>query len=166
MPAHSGLPADGFVKHDLADRLRREIIKGSLPGGVRIIEGKWAQKFGVAQGSVREPSTFLRGTDSSPKNRDAARELFTSASGMSRTSTICGALSKAWRLAWRPRPIRTYQNCRRRWTVCDEPQTRASAKTYCIATCNFTCSSVNSRGNPTLWNKAAELFCPFLLSCA
>ncbi len=59
MPAHSGLTADGFVKHDLADRLRREIIKGSLPGGVRIIEGKWAQKFGVAQGSVREAINIL-----------------------------------------------------------------------------------------------------------
>ncbi len=59
MPAHSGLTADGFVKHDLADRLRREIIKGFLPGGVRIIEGKWAQKFGVAQGSVREAINIL-----------------------------------------------------------------------------------------------------------
>ena len=59
MPAHSGLTADGFVKHDLADRLRREIMKGSLPGGVRIIEGKWAQKFGVAQGSVREAINIL-----------------------------------------------------------------------------------------------------------
>ena len=59
MPAHSALTADGFVKHDLADRLRREIINGSLPGGVRIIESKWAQKFGVAQGSVREAINIL-----------------------------------------------------------------------------------------------------------
>jgi DNA-binding GntR family transcriptional regulator len=59
MPAHSGLAVDGFVKHDLADRLRSEIINGSLPGGGRIIESKWAQTFGVAQGSVREAINLL-----------------------------------------------------------------------------------------------------------
>src|SRR5258707_15764940 len=46
MPAHSSLTGNGFVKHDLADRLRTEIMNGSLPRGVRIVEGKWAQKFG------------------------------------------------------------------------------------------------------------------------
>jgi DNA-binding GntR family transcriptional regulator len=59
MPAHSALSGNGFVKHDLADRLRTEIINGSLPRGVRIVEGKWAQKFGVAQGSIREAINIL-----------------------------------------------------------------------------------------------------------
>jgi DNA-binding GntR family transcriptional regulator len=59
MPAHSALTGNGFVKHDLADRLRTEIMNGSLPRGVRIIEGKWAQKFGVAQGSIREAINIL-----------------------------------------------------------------------------------------------------------
>src|SRR6202048_5600428 len=59
MPAHSSLTGNGFVKHDLADRLRTEIMNGSLPRGVRIVEGKWAQKFGVAQGSIREAINIL-----------------------------------------------------------------------------------------------------------
>src|SRR5260370_4280960 len=59
MPAHSALTGSRFVKHDLADRLRTEIINGSLPRGVRIVEGKWAQKFGVAQGSIREAINIL-----------------------------------------------------------------------------------------------------------
>src|SRR5712691_10974927 len=59
MPAHSALSRNGFVKNDLADRLRTEIINGALPRGMRIIEGKWAQKFGVAQGSIREAINIL-----------------------------------------------------------------------------------------------------------
>ena len=59
MPMHSILATDGLVKHDLAERLRREIINGSLPPGMRIIEGKWALKFGVAQGSIREAIHIL-----------------------------------------------------------------------------------------------------------
>src|SRR6266481_4735717 len=59
MPAHSALCRNGLVKNDLADRLRTEIIKGALPRGMRIVEGKWAQKFGVAQGSIREAINIL-----------------------------------------------------------------------------------------------------------
>jgi DNA-binding GntR family transcriptional regulator len=59
MPAHSVLTGNGLVKHDLANRLRTEIMNGSLPRGMRIIEGKWAQKFGVAQGSIREAINIL-----------------------------------------------------------------------------------------------------------
>ena len=59
MPAHSAFPGNGFVKRDLADRLRTEIMNGSLPSGERIVEGKWAQKFGVAQGSIREAINIL-----------------------------------------------------------------------------------------------------------
>ena len=59
MPARSAFSGNGFVKHDLANRLRSEIMNGSLPSGNRIVEGKWAQKFGVAQGSVREAINIL-----------------------------------------------------------------------------------------------------------
>ncbi|HTR65836.1 MAG TPA: GntR family transcriptional regulator [Terriglobales bacterium] len=59
MPAHSVLSTRGLVKNDLAERLRKEIMNGSLPRGVRIVEGKWAQKFGVAQGSIREAINLL-----------------------------------------------------------------------------------------------------------
>ncbi len=59
MPAHSLLAGNGLVKHDLAGRLRTEIMNGSLATGVRIVEGKWAQKFGVAQGSIREAINIL-----------------------------------------------------------------------------------------------------------
>jgi DNA-binding GntR family transcriptional regulator len=59
MPAPSALPTDGLVKKNLADRLRAEIMSGSLPPGARIVEGKWAPRFGVAQGSIREAINLL-----------------------------------------------------------------------------------------------------------
>jgi DNA-binding GntR family transcriptional regulator len=59
MPAPSALPTDGLVKNNLAERLRAEIISGSLPPGPRIVEGKWAPRFGVAQGSIREAINLL-----------------------------------------------------------------------------------------------------------
>src|SRR5271155_3818444 len=48
-----------LVKHDLADRLRTEIMKGNLRPGERIVEGKWGLRFGVAQGSIREAINIL-----------------------------------------------------------------------------------------------------------
>lgn len=59
MPAHSAFSGNGLVKHDLADRLRAQIMNGSLPSGDRIVEAKWAQTFGVAQGSIREAINIL-----------------------------------------------------------------------------------------------------------
>ena len=59
MPTTSGLAIDGLVKHNLAERLRAEIMGGSLQPGTRIVEGKWASKFGVAQGSIREAINIL-----------------------------------------------------------------------------------------------------------
>jgi DNA-binding GntR family transcriptional regulator len=56
------IPTDGLVKHDLAERLRREILSGALQPGARIVEGKWALKFGVAQGSIREAINILSQT--------------------------------------------------------------------------------------------------------
>jgi DNA-binding GntR family transcriptional regulator len=52
--------SSGFlVKSALADRLRDEISSGALPPGVRIIEGTWGRKLGVAQGSIREAINLL-----------------------------------------------------------------------------------------------------------
>jgi len=59
MPAHSAFLGNGLVKRDLADRLRTEIMNGSLPAGDRIVEAKWARKFAVAQGSIREAINIL-----------------------------------------------------------------------------------------------------------
>ena len=59
MPTSSSLATDGLVKHNLAERLRQEIMSGSLQPGTRIVEGKWASKFGVAQGSIREAINIL-----------------------------------------------------------------------------------------------------------
>ena len=59
MPTTSTLTTDGLVKHSLAEQLRKEIMSGSLQPGMRIVEGKWASKFGVAQGSIREAINIL-----------------------------------------------------------------------------------------------------------
>ena len=50
---------DELVKHEIAEKLRKEIMSGSLQPGMRIVEGKWASKFGVAQGSIREAINIL-----------------------------------------------------------------------------------------------------------
>src|SRR5258707_15096957 len=51
--------ADSLVKSALANRLRDEISSGALLPGVRIIEGTWGRKLGVAQGSIREAINLL-----------------------------------------------------------------------------------------------------------
>ena len=59
MHTTSTLATDDLVKHDVAERLRKEIMSGALQPGMRIVEGKWASKFGVAQGSIREAINIL-----------------------------------------------------------------------------------------------------------
>lgn len=48
-----------LVKDNVADRLRAEIASGALRPGIRIIEGAWARKIGVAQASIREAINLL-----------------------------------------------------------------------------------------------------------
>jgi len=48
-----------LVKDTVADRLRAEIASGALRPGIRIIEGAWARKIGVAQASIREAINLL-----------------------------------------------------------------------------------------------------------
>jgi DNA-binding GntR family transcriptional regulator len=50
---------ESLVKHTIADRVRNEIASGALRPGMRIIEGTWARRFGVAQGSIREAINLL-----------------------------------------------------------------------------------------------------------
>jgi DNA-binding GntR family transcriptional regulator len=48
-----------LVKQALAEHLREAIMSGALQPGVRIVEGTWARKLGVAQASVREAINIL-----------------------------------------------------------------------------------------------------------
>jgi DNA-binding GntR family transcriptional regulator len=59
MPTPSSLSTNGLVKKTLAEKLLAEIMNGTLPPGTRIIEGKWSQHFGVAQGTIREAINLL-----------------------------------------------------------------------------------------------------------
>ncbi len=57
IPIHAG--GIVLVKNTVADRLRAEIASGALRPGIRIVEGYWAQEFGVAQASIREAINLL-----------------------------------------------------------------------------------------------------------
>src|ERR1700745_2797100 len=59
MPTPSSLLTDGLAKKTTPERLLSEIMNGKLIPGARIIEGKWAQQFGVAQGTIREAINIL-----------------------------------------------------------------------------------------------------------
>ncbi len=48
-----------LVKNSVAELLREQIIQGSLMPGERIVETKWALRFGVAQASIREAINIL-----------------------------------------------------------------------------------------------------------
>jgi DNA-binding GntR family transcriptional regulator len=58
-----GLPSDPrsllMVKDSVAAVLREEIFKGGLQPGMKIVEGKWAKRLGVAQSSIREAINTL-----------------------------------------------------------------------------------------------------------
>ena len=58
-PVSSEEFVEPLVKHTVADCLRKEIANGGLRPGARIVEGTWARKFGVAQGSIREAINLL-----------------------------------------------------------------------------------------------------------
>jgi DNA-binding GntR family transcriptional regulator len=53
------IPSSSLLKEHLAAELRQVILKGGLRAGERVIEGKWAKTFGVAQASVREAINLL-----------------------------------------------------------------------------------------------------------
>ena len=49
----------GLLKENLAVQLREAILAGRLLPGEKIIEGRWARQFGVAQVSIREALNIL-----------------------------------------------------------------------------------------------------------
>ena len=51
--------SEELLKDGLAGRFLAEIVNGSLSPGERIVERVWAQKFGVAQASIREAINIL-----------------------------------------------------------------------------------------------------------
>src|ERR1700724_1325328 len=59
------LPRDGnpesraLLKQNLALEIRAEILLGTIAPGEKIIEGRWARHFGVAQVSIREAINIL-----------------------------------------------------------------------------------------------------------
>ena len=55
----AAIATSGLIKNQLSGQLRAEILNGSLKPGERIVEAKWATKFGVAQGSIREALNIL-----------------------------------------------------------------------------------------------------------
>ena len=59
MPRPAGSPGSALIKNHLSDLLRAEILNGALKPGERIVEGKWAAKFAVAQASIREAINIL-----------------------------------------------------------------------------------------------------------
>ena len=59
MPTPSAHASAGLVKKTLAEKILTEIMNGTLSPGERIIESRWAQHFGVAQGTIREAINLL-----------------------------------------------------------------------------------------------------------
>jgi DNA-binding GntR family transcriptional regulator len=51
--------ARGLLKESIAQRLREEILAARLSPGEKIVEGKWAREYGVAQISIREALNIL-----------------------------------------------------------------------------------------------------------
>lgn len=59
LAASKSRPAGSLVKQNLAQALKNAILEGSLLPGQRVVEGKWARHFRVAQASVREAINLL-----------------------------------------------------------------------------------------------------------
>lgn len=49
----------GLLKESVARRLRDEILSARIAPGEKIVEGKWAREYGVAQISIREALNIL-----------------------------------------------------------------------------------------------------------
>jgi DNA-binding GntR family transcriptional regulator len=58
-PQETALEPRGLLKETIAARLREEILAGRIAPGQKIIEGRWARQYGVAQVSIREALNIL-----------------------------------------------------------------------------------------------------------
>ena len=161
MPAHSAFSGNGLVKHDLADRLRAEIMDGSLPSGDRIVEAKWAQKFGVAQGSIREAINILalEGFISKQPGR-SARVVHLTEDDVAQLYEVRGALEGlAAHLAAKRRPDLS------KLETAVAGMRRAASEGYCEALLQndlqFHLQLCELSGNPFLVEQSRRLLVPF-----
>ncbi len=58
LPENASEPR-GLLKESIAARLREEILAGRIAPGEKIVEGRWARQYGVAQVSIREALNIL-----------------------------------------------------------------------------------------------------------
>jgi len=58
-PQETAAEPRGLLKENIATRLREEILAGRITPGQKIIEGRWARQYGVAQVSIREALNIL-----------------------------------------------------------------------------------------------------------
>jgi DNA-binding GntR family transcriptional regulator len=58
LPENASEPR-GLLKESIAARLREEILVGRIAPGEKIVEGRWARQYGVAQVSIREALNIL-----------------------------------------------------------------------------------------------------------
>ena len=87
------LATDSLVKNTLAEQLRQEILVGNLKPGERIVEGKWAARFGVAQASIREAINILAQAGFVTKvSGRSARVIHLSETDVSRIYALRGAI--------------------------------------------------------------------------
>src|SRR5258708_22663122 len=82
-----------LLKQSLAARLRDEILQGRIAPGQKIIEGRWARHFGVAQLSIREALNILAAEGFVTKqHRRSARLLSLTETHIIHIYQILGAL--------------------------------------------------------------------------
>jgi len=58
-PQQDSAAPRGLLKENIAHRLREEILSQKIAPGAKIVEGKWAREYGVAQISIREALNIL-----------------------------------------------------------------------------------------------------------
>lgn len=59
LPRNGKPESKALLKQNLAMQIREEILQGKIVPGEKIIEGRWARHFGVAQVSIREAINIL-----------------------------------------------------------------------------------------------------------
>jgi DNA-binding GntR family transcriptional regulator len=59
LPRNGKPESKALLKQNLAMQIREEILLGRIAPGEKIIEGRWARHFGVAQVSIREAINIL-----------------------------------------------------------------------------------------------------------
>jgi DNA-binding GntR family transcriptional regulator len=59
IPRNGNPESRALLKQNLAMQIREEILRGRIVPGEKIIEGRWARHFGVAQVSIREAINIL-----------------------------------------------------------------------------------------------------------